>query len=267
MYASDHAPPIHVRIKRRAFGDLRIFRGLITSPLYTMLLFERKKAYARSLTLWTEFTINCIASCMNYVFRYGHSFHTCGIVMALSCLSFIVSFNSADPYMSWIPYYILFRITHPFFENPGIDFTGSEAFDILIVNVHSKILVYYAAVFLALSFIHIILSYAGVGGNSTARGKSYIHTLLTWMVTRLSHGIKTHFPTSPFARWKKRVPSEFFITGMVEPLLVASAGFSAWHYLNDWYVFVFSLMISGCEFVLQLRDKAALVEKQGILEA
>ncbi|MDW3191259.1 MAG: hypothetical protein R8G66_02810 [Cytophagales bacterium] len=210
---------------------------------FSKMLFQKTWDEFITWLVWLVLRFNKAVSAMQMwcVARFKPGSQTLGITAFAYAWGFAVGYNSMQihwvfkPFSALIIPFMLFGKSWP------------EIYQFLAVNVESQLLAGYIVLFSLCCLIHIVMIWMGKGsdGSMSRRGQSWIGLALSKFMS----------------------VNEFFICGIVEPLIYICVGVSAWYYLHDGYFGSYMIIIALAEASQQILDKAYDEHTKSVLKA
>jgi uncharacterized Tic20 family protein len=222
-------------------SDLAIIFGATTTSFWKTLFYKT----------WDEFALLCLKQYFRFnralsafqmwcVFRVKPGYQTMGVLVILASLGFQIGYNSTNVANIFKPFGMFFGPPLIFFK------TRDQLYELIFIDIESKVLLVYTIVFTLCSLTHLIMIWAGKGNKSiTKRGESLI-------VKGLSKYMRV---------------DEFIICGLLEPLLFIALGFASWKLADDIHFFGFTLFTGLSELSQQVLDRAFQADRDSIVKA
>ncbi len=226
--------------RNRKIGDTSIIFGMVNTQFLRMIILkEGAKACYEQLQYYRKFMTALLALSPSVFFRRLFGAETCGFLTTVCGLNFLLVFNSTHIPIIFKPIVALFSPLLVFFKS------REELLDLILVDVHSQILIYVAALYTVLSLTHTVMIYAGFGNKKmTTRGVSLIHSWIS----------------------KYRGIDNFTVQGVIEPILTIIIGFVFWELAGDLWAAVYLWISAASVAIMQLTDKSAQMKDQAILD-
>lgn len=209
-------------------GDPEIIYSLVYSPAYKYLFTKNwPKAIGISLLYYFKFSRAILALAYWSVIRCKAGSRTLGAIALIALLSCQCGYNSTHlsdvqkPFSLFITPFLLFNM-------PKEDW-----YDFLCVDIESKFLLFQSILTLLSGTVHLVMIWIGKRNKSMSkRGNSYL-------VLFLSKHVKVN---------------EYFICGILEPLLFTGVVLLLWNEFQDTYGAIFLGITTFSEAVQQLLD-------------
>ena len=223
-------------------SDQAIIWGMYSSGL-TKMLFQKTWDEFITWLVWLVLRFNKAVSALQMwcVPRFRPGTQTIGIMAFAYALSFAVGYNSMQIHWVFKPFSALIT---PFML---LGKSWEEIYEFLFIQIESQLLSGYIVCFSLCCVSHIVMIWVGKGsvGSMSQRGQSWLGLLLSKFMS----------------------VNEFFICGIVEPLIYIGVGVSAWYYLHDAYFGSYMIIIALAEASQQILDKAYDEHTKSVLKA
>ena len=222
-------------------SDLEILHGAVTTKFWHVF-FNRHWSESAIMLLkqYLRFSKAMMAFMHWSVFRVKPGSHTMGFLIICAALCFSLSYNSSHVPAVLKPFAAFVVPFVPLFKSPH------QLSRLIFIDVESRFIVIYTILFLITSLIHLLMIWFGKGNTSLSkRGES-------WIVLGLSRYMNVN---------------EFFICGIVEPLISVGIAIALLKIGHDTHGFLFMLFISLAEASQQFLDKAHQSHTESILRA
>lgn len=222
-------------------SEFAIVYGMLNSPCFKNILTQKwAKAFGLSCYYWFRYN-RAICACYYFLpLRWKLGSQTFGILAYLTILSASIGYNSTHIDPNWKPFSV--------FITPFLiwDTTFQEIYNFIYVEVESQFLTVWNLLVAAIGFLHLVMIWIGKGDTSTSkRGNSLLVLILNKYIK----------------------PNEYFIVGILEPLIIASIALLLWTEFEDIYGALFLWIASLSETLQQLFDESNKRHLDGILKA
>lgn len=185
-----------------------------------------------------EFQTAALGRCYTVFFRYHFGSRDTGILLILMSFFSLITANSMAIHWLLKPVLVFFVPLVPIFT------TWAETWDLLTVYVHSKPMVVFTALNLALGLGHLLYTHLKRPKRLTGKGVSWLYTLL-----------KRIIPV-------KRMTIYFF-----EVLIVSIIAYIFWVHFDDKVFAMFLWICAGSELINLLKELSETSEREAILKA
>lgn len=213
------------------YGDAAIFRRVVKliGRIRTVTWDELLELHGRSVLAAFSFSNTAL-------FRREFGIQSTGFVFSIMTFTLITMFNSTEVWLIFKPLVMILIPIIVFFKDKG------DIYEYLFIDVHSKGLMVLAVVFLVAALVHVVKIYTGEGNPDWGkRGESWIYTALSRRFDFIN---------------------EYFVVGILEPLIVVLVGIVAFRFFDDGYLAIYLWLSAIATFAQESMDQSNDMDRQ-----